>query len=412
MRYLVSFVLDKEKGKEDAKLRMRVRWNGNLVAWSVGYRVDVRKWSAQAQRCVRNSTHGKRKINAIVINHEIDRYEKAVNDAFLLFRTSPTKDELKNAVNANLGKAGETPLLVSDVIDRFMDVVGRENAWTKATFQKFRALKRHLTDFDQLLKVSDIDNDILYSFTEFLSDSLALRNSTILKQVDFVKWFLKWCARNGYEVKEECLSFSPKLKTSERHVIFLDWDELMRVYHADFKRRSLEQVRDVFCFCCFTSLRYSDVANLKRANIFDSYITITTIKTSDNVTIELNDYSKAILDKYKDYPFDDDKVLPVISNQKMNEQLKEIMRLCGIDKPTMVTYYRGNRRFEEIRPKWQLIGTHCGRRTFICNALMMGISPQIVMKWSGHANYESMKPYIDIADRAKADAMALFNKKR
>lgn len=76
-----------------------------------------------------------------------------------------------------------------------------------------------------------------------------------------------------------------------------------------------------------------------------------------------------------------------------------------------VTYYKGNQRIDEVYPKFALIGTHCGRRTFICNALMLGISPQIVMKWTGHSDYKSMKPYIDVADKAKKDAMQAFNRK-
>ena len=94
----------------------------------------------------------------------------------------------------------------------------------------------------------------------------------------------------------------------------------------------------------------------------------------------------------------------------MNDYLKEVGKLCGIDQPVTITYYRGNERIDEIYPKYELLGTHAGRRTFICNALMMGIAPQIVMKWTGHSDYKAMKPYIDIADSAKAEAMKLFDK--
>ena len=187
----------------------------------------------------------------------------------------------------------------------------------------------------------------------------------------------------------------------------------MNVYNFVFpeNKNYLERVRDVFCFCCFTSLRYSDVFNLKRSNIFEDYIIITTIKTNDTVQIELNNYSKGILDKYKDSNFPNNKALPVISNQKMNKYLKEMGKTCGIDNPITMTYYRGHERIDEVHPKYELIGTHTGRRTFICNALMLGISPEIVMKWTGHSDYRTMKPYIDIADSAKKTAMDLFNKK-
>ena len=169
-------------------------------------------------------------------------------------------------------------------------------------------------------------------------------------------------------------------------------------------------MRDVFCFCCFTSLRYSDAANLKRINVFPGYIQITTVKTHDLLRIELNDYAQAILDKYKDSNFPHGLVLPVISNQRMNEYLKEMGEICGLNTPETITYYKGNKRIDEVYPKWALLGTHAGRRTFICNALMMGIPPQVIMKWTGHSDYKAMKPYIDITDSAKADAMKKFNK--
>ena len=94
----------------------------------------------------------------------------------------------------------------------------------------------------------------------------------------------------------------------------------------------------------------------------------------------------------------------------MNRYLHTLCRDCGIDSPVHLTWYRGAERHDEVHPKWELVSTHCGRRTFICNALAMGISPTVVMKWTGHSDYKAMKPYIDVAQDTKAAAMALFDK--
>ncbi len=94
----------------------------------------------------------------------------------------------------------------------------------------------------------------------------------------------------------------------------------------------------------------------------------------------------------------------------MNNYLKELAELAGIDEPIRETYYQGNKRIDKVTPKYALLGTHAGRRTFICNALALGIPPQVVMKWTGHSDYKSMKPYIDIADDIKASAMSKFDK--
>ena len=98
-----------------------------------------------------------------------------------------------------------------------------------------------------------------------------------------------------------------------------------------------------------------------------------------------------------------------ITNQKMNDYLKELGELAEINEPVRETYYKGNERIDEVTPKYALLSTHAGRRTFICNALALGIPAQVVMKWTGHSDYKAMKPYIDIADDIKANAMNKFN---
>ncbi len=105
--------------------------------------------------------------------------------------------------------------------------------------------------------------------------------------------------------------------------------------------------------------------------------------------------------------------MPVISNQKMNQYLKELGELAGIDEPISETHYQGSERKGEDKaiPKYKLLGSHAGRRTFICNALAMGIPAQTVMKWTGHSDYKAMKPYVDVADKDKKDAMEKWNKR-
>ena len=166
---------------------------------------------------------------------------------------------------------------------------------------------------------------------------------------------------------------------------------------------------DFFLYCCVTGLRYSDVHNLKKSDNRDGYIEITTVKTAERLIIELNNHSKAILDKYKDVEFEMEKASTDISNKKMNEYLKELGASAETNEPVSETYYKGSRRIDTITPKYALLGTHAGRRTFICNALALGIPAQVVMKWTGHSDYKAMKPYIDIADDVKANAMNKFN---
>ena len=88
----------------------------------------------------------------------------------------------------------------------------------------------------------------------------------------------------------------------------------------------------------------------------------------------------------------------------MNKNLHELCKLAGFNQPTRVIIYQGCNRIDEIKPKYEVIGTHTGRRSFICNAISMGIPLQVVMKWTGHSDYKAMKPYIDVCDEIKAEA--------
>ena len=290
-------------------------------------------------------------------------------------------------------------------------VCGRQNDWTHSTFEKFAAVKNHLKNFRSELSFDFFDEEGLTEYVQYLREVREMRNSTISKQLSFLKWFLRWSFKQGMHSNNAYDTFKPKLKDTQKKIIFLTWEELNRL--REFKipptKQALERVRDVFLFQCFTGLRYSDVFNLRRSDIKGDHIEVTTVKTSDSLTIELNDHSKAILEKYKDVEFENDKALPVITNQKMNDYLKELAELAEINEPVRQTYYKGNERIDEVTPKYALLGTHAGRRTFICNAFALGIPPQVVMKWTGHSDYKTMKPYIDIADDIKANAMSKFN---
>lgn len=415
-----QFLLDKEPGKTDAKLRYRIKYAGHIVAFSVGYRVDIEKWNTETQRCKANTTN-RRKQTASEINKEIQRLETLMDDVFKAWEVQeeiPTPDQLRESFNAaNRDSLGLAPVVVRrtlfEYFDEFTKEQGKLNDWTSATVQKFAALRAHLWDFDRELTFEVLSESKLTEWVGYLKDNCQMRNSTIGKQLGFLKWFLRWATKKGYNTNTSYSLFAPKLKSAEKKIIFLDWDELMTVYHYPIpeSKKYLQRVRDVFCFCCFTSLRYSDVENLRKSDIYVDHIEVTTMKTSDSLRIDLNKYSRSILEKYQGASFPNDRALPVISNQRMNEYLRELGAMCGLDSEVTITYYRGNKRYDEIHKKYELLTTHAGRRTFICNALSMGIPAEVVMKWTGHSDYKAMKPYIDVADRIKAEAMSKFDER-
>ena len=406
---------------ENVPIRMRVNFASKRIEFTTGYRIDSAKWDAAKQR-VKNGCSNKLKQSASEINASLLEYYTEIQSIFKRFEVEdvmPTPEQIKEAFNALHKPVSEEPkpkkeALPCDffqVFDDFVEDCGRQNNWTDSTFEKFAAVKNHLTNFREGLTFEFFDERGLNDYVGYLRDVKEMRNTTIGKQLSFLKWFLRWAFKKGVHQNNAYDSYKPKLKSTQKKIIFLTWDELnrLREFKIPSNKQALERVRDVFLFQCFTGLRYSDVFNLRRSDIKGDHIEVTTVKTSDSLIIELNNHSKAILDKYKDVAFEDDKVLPVITNQKMNDYLKELAELAGIDEPVRQTYYRGNERIDEVTPKYALLGTHAGRRTFICNALALGIPPQVVMKWTGHSDYKAMKPYIDIADDIKANAMSKFN---
>mgnify|MGYP003086483401 FL=1 len=403
---------------ENVPIRMRVNFASKRIEFTTGYRIDATKWDADKQR-VKNGCSNKLKQSASEINASLLEYYTEIQSIFKRFEVEdvmPTPEQIKEAFNALHKPVSEEPkpkkeALPCDffqVFDDFVEDCGRQNNWTDSTFEKFAAVKNHLTNFREGLTFEFFDERGLNDYVGYLRDVKEMRNTTIGKQLSFLKWFLRWAFKKGVHQNNAYDSYKPKLKSTQKKIIFLTWDELnrLREFKIPFNKQALERVRDVFLFQCFTGLRYSDVFNLRRSDIKGDHIEVTTVKTSDSLIIELNNHSKAILDKYKDVAFEYDKVLPVITNQKMNDYLKE---LSGIDEPIRQTYYKGNERIDDVTPKYALLGTHAGRRTFICNALALGIPPQVVMKWTGHSDYKAMKPYIDIADDIKANAMSKFN---
>lgn len=370
---------------------------------------------------VRNGCTNKLKQSASEINASLLGYYTEVQEIFKKFEVEeimPTPEQIKEAFNAlhkpieeEVKPRKSTPNAFYKVFDEFVRDCGRQNDWTDSTYEKFAAVKNHLMNFRDGLTFDFFDEKGLNDYVTYLRDVKEMRNSTIGKQLSFLKWFLRWAFKKGVHQNNAYDSYKPKLKSTQKKIIFLTWEELnkLREFEVPAAKQALDRVRDVFLFQCFTGLRYSDVFNLRKSDIKGDHIEVTTVKTSDSLIIELNKHSKAILDKYKDVAFEDDKVLPVITNQKMNDYLKELAELAGIDEPVRHTYYRGNERIDEVTPKYALLGTHAGRRTFICNALALGIPPQVVMKWTGHSDYKAMKPYIDIADDIKANAMSKFN---
>lgn len=414
----VTFSLESRKDKNgDAPIRVSIAIFGNRFQTLIGYSINPEKWTKEQQ--VKQGCNNSKGITYSTINSRI----KEIESIFADFENDNQKNKdavsittLKYEYQNHFGKKKPEVAEKSffDYFDQFRTDEAKNKDWTASTIAKFGVIKNHLKQFNENLTFENFDHKGLSDYRNFLLKKKEMRNTTIEKQMKFLKWFLRWSVKYAQNKTIDFVTYAPKKdkkKNSDKRVIFLDADELRMVYNFSIPetKNYLIRVRDVFCFCCFTGLRHSDVYNLKRSDIKPDAIQFDSIKTGDKLTIELNKYSRAILDKYKDLPLGGNKALPVISNQRMNDYLKELGRLCGINAPTTEVYFKGDKRIEETKPKYELLGTHTGRRTFICNALALGIPAIVVMKWTGHSDFKSMQPYVDAADKTKAVKMQMFD---
>lgn len=416
--YRCTFVLHR-KNKEDAlaHLTCRVKWEGSrrIVSLNLGFLVDPEKWEPKTQLCIPRSMHGPMKISAQTINAEIRNYQETVASLMESYAEVPTVEQVRTDLRVRLGIDMARTMTTAQAWDEFMIAEGARCSWADGTRKKLKSARAHILGFAPFLVPEGFSEGNLARFVTFLREHEELNDTTIHRQFGYLHWFLSWCHKRGIVKDDAFRRFKPKLRPSSKPVIYLTWDELMKVceYRAPKDHPYLDDVRDVFLFCCFTSLRYSDAQNLRWADVGEDSIHIpSTIKTTEELTIELNEWSREVIDRHIDRDNGGDYVLPRIPNQVMNRYLKTIMKECGIDAPVRLVEFHGAERTELTVPKHDLITTHAGRRTFICNALMMGISPTVVMQWTGHSDYRAMRPYIAISDKARSDAMKLFDLNR
>lgn len=420
VKYKVLFCLHRHDRELDPQLQCRIKWGSSrfIVTVNTGYRVNPERWDSEQQRCAPGSFHGARRVPAATINAEIFRYASVVDEVFTEFSRQgvfPSVPDVRAAVQARLSYQSEVPASedVFAAFDQFCVEQGTKNAWTDGTHTKWRVFRRHLAAWRPGLHWSDFDDAGLTSFVTYLREKRGHKNSTVRRMLSFLRWFLGWAVSKGYYSSEAFRDFRPKFRGQDlRPVIFLTWEELMRLWEwqPEAEPVLMEQVRDIFCFCCFTSLRFSDVMNLCWPDVGPESFKLTTVKTAEPLEIQLNRWSSELLWRYVDAGLPGERVFPLISNQVFNRNLHDLCHICEIDEPVHVTWYRGSERFDEVHPKWELVSSHCGRRTFICNALAMGISPTVVMQWTGHEDYKAMRPYIAVSQDTKAEAMALFDK--
>lgn len=304
----------------------------------------------------------------------------------------------------------------SKVLFDFMNKYINDHSSTrvKGSLSVYRSVMRQLSEYQKAtgskVTFDSIDHNFFQLFQNYLlkvkkvEDGKSIprfNNTTIAKQLSTLKTFLNYARVQGIEVSDKYKNFKIKRETLE--VIALTNDEFETLFYFDLSgNKRLSQARDIFCFACATGLRYSDLEQLKREHIKEDGIRLTVKKTRELLMVPLNPAARAILSKYASMP----EPLPMISNQKLNIYIKELCKLAGINEPVEIVRFRGVKREPVTYPKFELIGVHTGRKTFVTLMLEKGASAEAVMSMTGHVDYKSFKRYVKITETHKNVVMA------
>jgi integrase len=432
----------KENNEITGKVVIRCKWSAGEIMLFTGYYAESMKWDATQQRCIRNTTHAnkKKRESASQINAKITKIEEAIDNAFISFGVNGitakdiTPKDLKMEVYKRLDLSQDDIISRQRVAREEVNIIpaesktlfnylddfisdGTRNGWRLDTIKKFGTLKNKLKCFDKVLSFDRLDEERLKSFVVYLTATCDYRNVSVQSMIKNLRWFLRWCEKKNLIHDKNVIDFKSKLKDVEdKTIVFLTWDEFQQIYSYNVpeSKQYLQRVKDVFIFQCATGLRYADLAGLKRSNVdlANDEFTIVTSKTSHQIPIDFNSYSRAVYEKYKDDTFEDDAALPVPSNQKYNEYLKELCHLAGINSKITIAYKTGNEVVSKDVEKWTKISTHSGRRTFVSVGLSLGATPEEIARVTGHHSIQIMeKHYIGLDDKQRKHATSVWDEK-
>lgn len=375
-----NFELRKDKINQDGLMPIRIlfRINNSVLKRNTGHSCKIQDW--QNNRVKANS---KKDIyyGYDEINEKLQQIETKIQDISLYFRANkiePTKDLFIEKFDSNEKIETFDEL---DFFKCFSEYIDKGKLTkTSNTIKGQTTVKNYLEFFckENAIEITfgKIDDDFFEQLRDYSYLTKKMKQNYFAKVIKVLKSFLNWATEKGYNTMRDFEKF--KASEHDIDIIYLTFEELMKLYEKDFDTDRLSQVRDFYCMGCFTGLRFSDLSKLHLANISEDHIILSIQKTkTQNHAIKLNKYAKAILEKYKGTIYEP---LPVISPQKFNEYIKNCCELAEITQPFTIHWFVGNKKNTLTQPKCKFITSHTARKTFITNSLLLGMEPKAIKK--------------------------------
>lgn len=229
------------------------------------------------------------------------------------------------------------------------------------------------------IRFNQITLDFIEKFNVYLLSTQGLTYNSAAKHLEHLQWTVNKALQNGMMPRNPFNDF--RIKKTETQKEYLNKYELGKILSKKFASKRIEKLRDVFIFCCFTGLSYSDaqkatVDNLSRENDGRLWLITYRNKTEVKSTVLLLDIAIKILDKYAEQRKQTGRLLPIISNQKCNEYLKEIADVCEIKKH---------------------LKFHCSRHTWTMIAAELEIPKETIAATLGHGGNEVTDTFSSVA---------------
>ncbi|MEI7829697.1 MAG: site-specific integrase [Prolixibacteraceae bacterium] len=402
MKYDLSILFYAKKGKLDKKgempIYLRITVNGQRAEITTNRKVDKFKWDSALQRIKGRSEEAR------TLNTHLDHLENLIKRAY------NTLEEKGEDISADIlrdmliGKNQKNYYLIP-AFEKNNELVEQEEGekYSRSTIDQYKTTLDRLKLFLQLecncndIELSKLDVLFIRRFEIFLQTKYLIKHNTIMKHLKQLKKVIHFCMQMGYIDKDPFMQHKTAFKQFSRD--FLTQDELSRIENHNFSRiKRLDRVKDVFLFVCYTGLSYSDLFELTPEGITKgidgkNWVIYEREKTGVRASIPIIPTAQAIIDKYKDDPACqiENKLIPVISNQRLNSYLTEIAVLCEINKN---------------------ITMHIGRHTFATTVtLTHGVPIETVSKMLGHKSIITTMIYSKVVDtKISKDMEALSTK--
>jgi site-specific recombinase XerD len=397
--FSLLFYMKKQKNYQSgsAPIYIRITVSGKRSETTTGRECEPSRWNTGAGRA--NGT----KEDTRAFNAFLDDLQTKVYQAHRLLTEADELITAETIRNKFLGKTEKPRSLIEIFKDHNKKVealIGKEYA--KGTLCRYQTSLKHTIDFLKWkynltdIDIKKVDHAFLMEYEFYLRSERKCANNSAVKYIKNFGKIIRICIANRWLTYDPFLNYKNKIKTVDR--VYLTTGELQAMINKDMVTDRLTQVRDIFLFCCFTGLAYADVKKLRRWDLVtgidgEQWISIKRQKTDTPSRIPLLPAASILMQRYADHPNCENsgRVLPVLSNQKMNSYLKEIADVCGINKP--ITF-------------------HIARHTFATTVtLLNGVPIESVSKMLGHTNIKTTQHYAKILDIKVGADMAVLKKK-